>query len=82
MSSRRVDVIRYKLFVDRNAWIQSIGPETDILAENADYRYKMKPIFCHRSLRFSVCFVLAETIHLFKKLLRQVDFSYAILGKD
>ena len=32
--------------------------------------------------RLPASIVLAENIHLFKKLLRQVDFSYAMLGKD
>jgi len=32
--------------------------------------------------RLPASIVLAENIHLFKKLLRQVNFSYAMLGKD
>ena len=32
--------------------------------------------------RLPASVVLAENIHLFKKLLRQTDFSYAMLGKD
>jgi len=32
--------------------------------------------------RLPASIVLTENIHLFKKLLRQVDFSYAMLGKD
>jgi len=32
--------------------------------------------------RLPASIVLAENIHLFKNLLRQVDFSYAMLGKD
>jgi len=32
--------------------------------------------------RLPASIVSAENIHLFKKLLRQVDFSYAVLGKD
>ena len=32
--------------------------------------------------RLPASIVLAENIQLFKKLLKQVDFSYAMLGKD
>ena len=32
--------------------------------------------------RLPASIVLAENIHLFKKLLRQVNFSYAMFGKD
>ena len=32
--------------------------------------------------RLPASIVLAENIQLFKKLLKQVDFSYEVLGKD
>jgi len=32
--------------------------------------------------RLPASIVLAENIYLFKNLSRQVDFSYAMLGKD